>query len=1353
MIANPTKLNRAISALIAALAIWLTAGTASAVSGNWISNAGGYWSAVANWDSGVAPGTAPGDVVTINNDITAARTVTNDMGMVTVGRLDMGDSGSPYFTFTLAASGGSGLTFDNSGSDAQLNFPVAGGTISTISVPITLNGNLGISASTANTSANVLSSNITDGAGTYGITLDSPTGTGIVQFNAANSFKGGVLVKAGRLNANILGAFGTGAVTVNSGGSLYLLAGGAYTNAFSIAGIGFTEAAGNLGAIRLANSANVSGPITLTGDARITGHGITSGALSGNIGETGGAHTLEIGNYNTTSDSTITVSGNNTYSGGTTNKGVTLTVNNSNAFGTGPVTLIGNGAATRITRFSLVNVTLTNSFVLNSTNNTSFGALTAVSGLTSVISGPITISANVGLGGHFASDAAAASLLRVTGQILSPGITPIVSVGNVELSGGGTYPSLSHGQGLLRLGANNGINSAAALNESVVNNSTFDLNGYNQSLTGLTKGVGASTVTNSSGTTSTLTLAPVAGTTNVYGGLLRGNLNLAVSSGAFYLNGVNDFTGNCSVSSGATLGGAASVAGSTTVSGGSIEGGTNGVGGLSFGKNLTFNTGTLVVSPSSAGAPVVVVGTLNTGSSTAVQVSIQNSPADGVYHIARFGTLAGTAGFALSTPNPNYTLQVSGNYLNLIVATDSDLVWKGNLSSEWSLQPGDMNWVTAVSSTATAYADSPTVFFNDTATATVVDVSVDTVAPTAMFFNNSTKNYTLQGTLAISGLGGTLTKTGNGSLTINSTNSFGGAVALNGGTVSVASVADSANNSPLGAGSSVSFAGGTLEYTGASGSMNRSVTVAADGGKVKTDNIITLSGTVSGAGTLTKAGSGTLVLSGTSSALNGGAIIESGILSMGATNTLGSSTIVLGNTNTGSAETLLQFWQPAANNSVVVSSPIVISSNAPSSTAVLEANPASLVTGLINSSVALQNRSVIITNGGAQLYNLNGQISGVGDLYLATTGFSNRFRLNFNGNSFLGNLWLTSGGVQISDGTGDKNAIPDTSDVYMTGGSVMGFGGNDTFGALNGDSGTIVGENHGTAGINLTMTVGANNHSGTFNGTIWLADVGNPTGRPNMPLSIVKIGTGTQTFNGNCSNTAPTRVGGGALIINSSYFASAVTVSNNATFGGSGTLSSNVTILAGGTLSPGASIGTLAITGNLTNAGNLYIEVDKSQPVQSNDFVNVSGVLTNSGTGIVTMTNINSNPSFAFANGDKFTLFSKPLSNGLAMTISPPSPGPGLAWTNNLAMDGSIGVYATINTTPVPITFSVSGSTLTLSWPADHLGWHLQMQTNTLGVGLKTNGWVVVPGSDQITSTNISITKTNPTVFYRITYP
>jgi hypothetical protein len=219
---------------------------------------------------------------------------------------------------------------------------------------------------------------------------------------------------------------------------------------------------------------------------------------------------------------------------------------------------------------------------------------------------------------------------------------------------------------------------------------------------------------------------------------------------------------------------------------------------------------------------------------------------------------------------------------------------------------------------------------------------------------------------------------------------------------------------------------------------------------------------------------------------------------------------------------------------------------------------------------------------------------------------------------------------------------------------------------------------------------------------------------------------------------------------------SPVTVSGTGTLGGTGTLSGPVVISPGGTLAPQNwstnGFGTLTISNNLSLAGNLYIVVDKSlSPASINDNVVVTGTLNNSGTGTVTMTN--HNPAQPFAAGDKFTLFSQPLAGGGALTILPASPGPGLAWTNNLAVDGSISVFQSVALNPTNITFSVSGSTLTLSWPADHLGWHLQAQTNTLAAGLTSNAWVVVPGSDQITSTNISISKTNPTVFYRLVYP
>jgi hypothetical protein len=69
---------------------------------------------------------------------------------------------------------------------------------------------------------------------------------------------------------------------------------------------------------------------------------------------------------------------------------------------------------------------------------------------------------------------------------------------------------------------------------------------------------------------------------------------------------------------------------------------------------------------------------------------------------------------------------------------------------------------------------------------------------------------------------------------------------------------------------------------------------------------------------------------------------------------------------------------------------------------------------------------------------------------------------------------------------------------------------------------------------------------------------------------------------------------------------------------------------------------------------------------------------------------------------------------------------------------------------PTNITTVLSGNSLTLSWPADHRGWRLQVQTNQSGIG--TN-WVTLPGSELVTSTNLPINPAHRAVFYRLIYP
>jgi 4-phytase/acid phosphatase len=68
---------------------------------------------------------------------------------------------------------------------------------------------------------------------------------------------------------------------------------------------------------------------------------------------------------------------------------------------------------------------------------------------------------------------------------------------------------------------------------------------------------------------------------------------------------------------------------------------------------------------------------------------------------------------------------------------------------------------------------------------------------------------------------------------------------------------------------------------------------------------------------------------------------------------------------------------------------------------------------------------------------------------------------------------------------------------------------------------------------------------------------------------------------------------------------------------------------------------------------------------------------------------------------------------------------------------------------PTNVTASVSGKTLTIAWPADHLGWILQAQTN----GLSTGQWFDLPGSSDLNSVAHPIAPANAAVFYRLRQP
>jgi hypothetical protein len=102
--------------------------------------------------------------------------------------------------------------------------------------------------------------------------------------------------------------------------------------------------------------------------------------------------------------------------------------------------------------------------------------------------------------------------------------------------------------------------------------------------------------------------------------------------------------------------------------------------------------------------------------------------------------------------------------------------------------------------------------------------------------------------------------------------------------------------------------------------------------------------------------------------------------------------------------------------------------------------------------------------------------------------------------------------------------------------------------------------------------------------------------------------------------------------------------------------------------------------------------------------------------------------------------------------------GTGMLLTNNsgvhidFAAKMEASAQPTVNPNPPVLTNTVSGSNLLLSWATDHIGWKLQVQTNSINVGL-SNNWHTIPESGTVNTWTLPIDKANGCVFSRLIYP
>jgi autotransporter-associated beta strand protein len=143
----------------------------------------------------VVPGTTAGDIVSLTNNISAARTVTIDSGGFPVmGTLNIGDSTTAFFAFTLTAAAGEGLILDNGGNGAHIVQPVTTAS-DVISTPILLQDNLTVT----NKSTLTISEGIFDDGNGRSLTK---TGAGKLTLSGttANAYTGLTTVSAGVLS-------------------------------------------------------------------------------------------------------------------------------------------------------------------------------------------------------------------------------------------------------------------------------------------------------------------------------------------------------------------------------------------------------------------------------------------------------------------------------------------------------------------------------------------------------------------------------------------------------------------------------------------------------------------------------------------------------------------------------------------------------------------------------------------------------------------------------------------------------------------------------------------------------------------------------------------------------------------------------------------------------------------------------------------------------------------------------------------------------------------------------------------------------------------------------------------------
>ncbi|KWU87686.1 AIDA autotransporter-like protein ShdA [Salmonella enterica subsp. enterica serovar Kentucky] len=264
------------------------------------------------------------------------------------------------------------------------------------------------------------------------------SGDETLTLSGSNTYTGGTIISGGTLVATNVEALGTGDVTDNA--TLELNTGGDFDNA--IGGTGSVVKSGDK-TLTLSGANSYTGGTTISGGTLVASNveALGSGDVTDNATlelNTGGDFANNIGGTGSvvkSGDKTLTLSGANSYTGGTTISGGTLVANNVEALGTGDVT--NNATLELNTGGDFDNAISGSGQVVKSGDKTlTLSGANSYSGATT-ISGGTLIATHVNALGTGAIDNRASLLLDASGQFTVTDLTT-ESGGNTEIGAGST---------------------------------------------------------------------------------------------------------------------------------------------------------------------------------------------------------------------------------------------------------------------------------------------------------------------------------------------------------------------------------------------------------------------------------------------------------------------------------------------------------------------------------------------------------------------------------------------------------------------------------------------------------------------------------------------------------------------------------------------------------------------------------------------------------------------------------------------------------------------------------------------------------------------------------------------------